>query len=110
MQTDVLKNDEAAQKTYQNQLAAYRALRASYMGRTHVNVKRWKEAIVLFEVCNKHRQAIKDKQGFSSELNELLKSMDASVDVEKACAQANLILDTEEEAPVYVPQKVTRVS
>lgn len=105
-QSDALKNDDRAQKAYQLQLLAYRALRAFYMAKAHAAVKRWKEAALLLDISKKYSDQIKERK-FSKELLQLLKSMDDNVEVEKACAQAHFTLEQNEEEPsVVIPQKV----
>lgn len=91
-QTDVLKNNELAQKNYQAQLKAYRALRGFYMGKTHAAFKRWKEAAALFENVAKLSSECKNGK-FIEELAELLVNLEENAQVELACAKAHFVLD-----------------
>lgn len=91
-QSDTLKANELAQKTYQVQVKAYRALRAFYMGKAHAAFKRWKEAAALFETVKKLVSEFKNEK-FTGELSQLLTNLDGNAEVELACAKASYVLE-----------------
>lgn len=107
-QSETLKNDEQAQKTYGSQLLAYRAVRVYYLARSHAAFRRWKESTALFALCKEYIGQIKERK-FPEELFQLLKSVEENVDVEIASAKANYVLEQTEAVSVPVPQKVKQL-
>lgn len=104
-QSDYLKSNNLAQKTYQSEILAYRSLRAFYMGKAHATFKRFREAAVLFETTRKQAAELKNNK-FQGELADLLKDLEQNTDVELACAKANYVLEQEEEPTTPVlPEK-----
>lgn len=91
-QSEMLKSNEGAQKKYQTELKAYRALRGFYLGKAHVAFKRWKEAVPLFKSVVKLAAEFKNEK-FAGELGEFLVNLDQNAEVELACAKANYVLD-----------------
>lgn len=91
-QTDVLKSNELAQKGYEAQLKAYRAIRRFYMGKTHGAFRRWKEAAAFFDNVTEMVAEFKDEK-FSGELEEFLVDLEEKAEVESASAKAHYILE-----------------
>ncbi|KAL3273490.1 hypothetical protein HHI36_014931 [Cryptolaemus montrouzieri] len=104
-QNDIIKNDEKAQKYYGEQITAYRLLRSFYLAKTQAAQKRWREAAVLYDLTQK---AISGKLPNIqlAELEELIKHVKQFVEIEKSKAQANFVLEKEDENITIVPQKV----
>ncbi|RZC27682.1 hypothetical protein BDFB_003840 [Asbolus verrucosus] len=105
-QNESIKDVKLAQDYYEQQLQAYKALRIYYLARTQAAQKRWKEATVLFDSASKALSKVPLKGGFIKELEDLLKNVKENVDVDKINAQANCVLDLQEDQNIAVPQKV----
>jgi signal recognition particle subunit SRP68 len=105
-QNESIKDVKLAQDYYDQQLQAYKALRVYYLAKTQGAQKRWKEAAVLFDSASKALGKIPQKSKFIKELEDLLKSVKETVDTDKINAQANCVLDKQEDHSLAVPQKV----
>ncbi|KAJ3646586.1 hypothetical protein Zmor_024168 [Zophobas morio] len=105
-QNESVKDVKVAQDYYVKQLQVYKALRIYYLARTQATQKRWKEAMVLYDLASKAIAKIPTKTKFIQELDELLKSVKDNVDTDKINAQANCVLDQQEDQSISVPQKV----
>ncbi|XP_017770526.1 PREDICTED: signal recognition particle subunit SRP68 [Nicrophorus vespilloides] len=104
MQFEQLQGDKKAETQYNDQVLAYRALRAFYMAKTHALFRRWKEAAVTFNICEERAREVKGKK-FIAILQELLDNLVTNSQVEKAVAHANVVLEKCEEEAAPVPQK-----
>ncbi|KAK9888190.1 hypothetical protein WA026_000459 [Henosepilachna vigintioctopunctata] len=104
-QNDIIKNDEQAQKHYNEQIHAYKILRSFYLAKTQAAQKRWKEAAVLYDIT---QNAVNEKplNLLFTELEQLMKYVQERVEIEKTKARANFVLEKEDENISIVPQKV----
>lgn len=91
-QTDVLKGNEPAQKSYDAQLKAYRALRRFYMAKTHAAFRRWKEAAAFFDNVTELVAEFKGVK-FEGELEVALVNLEEIAEVEAASAKAHFVLE-----------------
>lgn len=99
-QHDQLKENNAAQDFYQAHLAAYKALRAFYMGKSHANFRRWKEAALVFDLAEKNLKEVSTKN-FSQILKDMLQGLGENAAIERSLAVANISIEQHEEnAPV----------
>ncbi|XP_044253823.1 signal recognition particle subunit SRP68 [Tribolium madens] len=104
-QNESIKDVKLAQDYYNQQLQAFKALRVYFLAKTQAAQKRYKEAAVLYDSASKALSKLPAKNKFLKELDDLLKSVRESVDVDKITAQANCVLDQQEDQ-IQVPQKV----
>ncbi|KAJ8963661.1 hypothetical protein NQ314_005452 [Rhamnusium bicolor] len=104
-QNESIKDNREAQNYYDLQLQAYRGLRSYYLARTHASQKRWREAAVLFHSADK---AVKNiNQGdFILELTALLSNVKDNAQMDTVNAQANFVLDQQEDQAIPLPQKL----
>nr|CAH7752565.1 unnamed protein product [Callosobruchus chinensis] len=103
-QNESIKDNMDAQRYYEAQLRGYRTLRSYYLGKVQCAQKKWKEAAVLFDSS---AQAVKsiNSSTFISELKELLQKVKDNAAVDTVKAQANFVLDQEDQG-IQLPQKV----
>lgn len=98
-----LENDSAYQKEMETFAHAFKAFRCYYIAVTLVNLKRWKEAVSMYERSMKYAsEAIKfnvKEFNLGSDLKALIKTIDGS----KFSAHAYSVLeaDTQEETVLY---------
>ncbi|XP_044760413.1 signal recognition particle subunit SRP68 [Coccinella septempunctata] len=104
-QNDDIKNDGRAQKHYSDQISAYKILRLYYLAKTQVAQKRWREAAALYDLTEKATKEKLPNYNFP-ELEQLVDHVKKNVEIEKAKAQANFVLEKEDENVTVVPQKV----
>ncbi|CAH1992163.1 unnamed protein product [Acanthoscelides obtectus] len=104
-QNESIKDNVDAYRYYEGQLRGYRTLRSYYLGKVQVAQKKWKEAAVLFdssfETVNKINTA-----NYISELKELLQKIKDNAAVDTVNAQANFVLDQDDQQGIQLPQKV----
>lgn len=103
-QLEPLKENKSAQKYYEQNLKAYRTLRAFYMGKSHATFRRWKEAALVYDVSEKLMQKL-DKVKYSDMLTEMLKYVKENAACERSVALANIQLEQEEEQAIPVSTK-----
>ncbi|XP_974448.1 signal recognition particle subunit SRP68 [Tribolium castaneum] len=104
-QNESIKDVKLAQDYYNQQLQAFKALRVYFLAKTQAAQKRFKEAAVLYDSASKALAKLPIKNKFLKELDDLVKSVRDTVDVDKITAQANCVLDQQEDQ-IQVPQKV----
>lgn len=104
-QNDDIKNDGKAQKYYNEQISAYKILRLFYLAKTQIAQKKWREAAALYDLTEKASKSKSPATCFP-ELEKLLNHVKENVEIEKAKAQANFVLEKEDENATIVPQKV----
>lgn len=95
-QMDPLKENEKAQNFYESQLNGYRALRSFYMGRSHAVCRRWKEAVLVFDLAEKKSKEL-NTENYSPIFKEMVKNLEENAALEKTIAAANIKLDEQEE-------------
>ncbi|XP_066250327.1 signal recognition particle subunit SRP68 [Euwallacea similis] len=104
-QNESIKDINAAQAYFETQRVAYKVLRSYYLAKTHAAAKRWREAAVLFDTSAKTVTNLQfDK--YLTELKQLLTIVKESAETEVVNAKANFVLDSQEDQPIPVPQKV----
>lgn len=102
-QLNGLENDKEYQKEIENLSNAFKAFRCFYIAVTLVSLKRWKEAVAMYErSMNYASEAVKNKVNefnLLSELNSLIKNIEGS----KFAAHAHSVLETDsfEETALY---------
>lgn len=104
MSLDVLKEEKQAQEKYKRELAAYKTLRAYYMGKTHATFRRWKEASYVFKLSENLGKNLNTKQ-YSPLLKEMVENLSQTAALEKSIALANLAIERYEEAAAPMPVK-----
>lgn len=104
-QLEPLRDNDAAQKHYKNNLVAYRALRAFYMGKSHATFRRWKEAALVFDMAHKLAQDVPNIK-YSEILTAMLKHIKENALIERSLSLANIKLEQEEEQVIPVSTKV----
>lgn len=105
-QNEDIKNDEKAQKHYSGQMSAYKILRLFYLAKTQVAQKRFREAAALYDFTEKAMKEIISPSYHLPELKQLVGHVKENVEIEKAKAQANFVLEKEDENVTLIPQKV----
>ncbi|KAG5682074.1 hypothetical protein PVAND_011456 [Polypedilum vanderplanki] len=110
-QLNGLENDTEYQNEIKDLANAFKAFRCYYIALTLVNLKRWKEAVAMYERSTKYAtQAIKAKVhefNLQADLNELLKNIEGN----KFSAHAYSVLesDNQDETVFYgKTQKTTK--
>ncbi|XP_041839170.1 signal recognition particle subunit SRP68 [Melanotaenia boesemani] len=104
-----LEDDHTFQKEVSLKLLVYKAYRCFFIAQSYVLVKKWSEALVLYERVSKYA---KEAQSKAKSLNNSLKDLPdiqeliAEVNAEKYSLQAAAILDTDETAEVSSQQQV----
>lgn len=105
MQLEPLKGNSKAQRQYSDNLEAYRALRAFYMGKSHATFRRWKEAALVFDMAEKLMQNI-PKVKFTDIVSDMLDHVKENAAIERSVSLANIKLEQEEEQAIPVSTKV----
>ncbi|XP_030745354.1 signal recognition particle subunit SRP68 [Sitophilus oryzae] len=103
-QNESIKENSTIQSYYEEQLMAYKALRMFYLAKTHATAKRWREAAVLFDSAGKSVKQLK-LNDYRTELKTFLSIVRDTYEVEVATAQANFVLDAQDDQSLPVPQK-----
>ncbi|XP_014844551.1 signal recognition particle subunit SRP68 [Poecilia latipinna] len=104
-----LEDDHTFQKEVSLKTLVYKAYRCFFIAQSYVLVKKWSEALVLYERVLKYAKEVQSK---SKSLNNSLKDLPdiqeliAEVNAEKYSLQAAAILDTDEAPEVSTQQQV----
>ncbi|XP_056135873.1 signal recognition particle subunit SRP68 [Lampris incognitus] len=104
-----LEEDHTYQKEVALKMLVYKAYRCFFIAQSYVLVKKWSEALVLYERVLKYAKEVQSK---AKSLNNRLKDLPdvleliAEVNAEKYSLQAAAILDTDETAEVPSQQQV----
>ncbi|XP_008415867.1 signal recognition particle subunit SRP68 isoform X1 [Poecilia reticulata] len=104
-----LEDDHTFQKEVSLKTLVYKAYRCFFIAQSYVLVKKWSEALVLYERVLKYAKEVQSK---SKSLNNSLKDLPdvqeliAEVNAEKYSLQAAAILDTDEAPEVSAQQQV----
>uniref|UniRef100_A0A8C5AU09 Signal recognition particle subunit SRP68 n=1 Tax=Gadus morhua TaxID=8049 RepID=A0A8C5AU09_GADMO len=102
-----LEEDHTFQKEMALKTLVYKAYRCFFIAQSYVLVKKWSEALVLYERVLKYAKEVQSKHNVLK--NELpdVQELIAEVNAEKYSLQAAAILDTEEvnESPAERPVK-----
>ncbi|XP_031145397.1 signal recognition particle subunit SRP68 [Sander lucioperca] len=104
-----LEDDHTFQKEVSLKTLVYKAYRCFFIAQSYVLVKKWSEALVLYERVLKYAKEVQSK---AKSLNNTLKDLPdvqeliAEVNAEKYSLQAAAILDTDETAEVPSQQQV----
>uniref|UniRef100_A0A8C5CX88 Signal recognition particle subunit SRP68 n=1 Tax=Gadus morhua TaxID=8049 RepID=A0A8C5CX88_GADMO len=101
-----LEEDHTFQKEMALKTLVYKAYRCFFIAQSYVLVKKWSEALVLYERVLKYAKEVQSKLFRNSELPDV-QELIAEVNAEKYSLQAAAILDTEEvnESPAERPVK-----
>uniref|UniRef100_A0A8C6TP42 Signal recognition particle subunit SRP68 n=1 Tax=Neogobius melanostomus TaxID=47308 RepID=A0A8C6TP42_9GOBI len=99
-----LEDDHTFQKEVSLKTLVYKAYRCFFIAQSYVLVKKWSEALVLYERVLKYAKEVQSKaKGFNNSLKDLpdVQELIAEVNAEKYSLQAAAILDTDDvvEAP-----------
>lgn len=105
-QNEAIKEVKLAQQHFEQQINAYKALRIYFLAKTQFAQKRYKEAAILYDAALKAYKMVPEKANFIKELKDLLQNLQETVELEKINAQANFVLDQEEDQIASVPQKI----
>ncbi|KAJ8002049.1 hypothetical protein DPEC_G00175770 [Dallia pectoralis] len=100
-----LEDDNAFQKEVALKMLVYKAYRCFFIAQSYVLVKKWSEALVLYERVLKYAKEVQSKaKSFNNSLKDLpdVQELITEVNAEKYSLQAAAILDTEDtpEAPI----------
>ncbi|KAM4749910.1 signal recognition particle subunit SRP68 [Anableps anableps] len=104
-----LEDDHTFQKEVSLKTLVYKAYRCFFIAQSYVLVKKWSEALVLYERVLKYAKEVQSK---AKSLNSILKDLPdvqeliAEVSAEKYSLQAAAILDTDEAPEVNSQQQV----
>ncbi|KAM4595526.1 signal recognition particle subunit SRP68 [Fundulus diaphanus] len=104
-----LEDDHTFQKEVSLKTLVYKAYRCFFIAQSYVLVKKWSEALVLYERVLKYAKEVQSK---AKSLNNVLKDLPdvqeliAEVNAEKYSLQAAAILDTDETPEVSSQQQV----
>uniref|UniRef100_A0A3Q0RJJ6 Signal recognition particle subunit SRP68 n=1 Tax=Amphilophus citrinellus TaxID=61819 RepID=A0A3Q0RJJ6_AMPCI len=101
-----LEDDHTFQKEVSLKTLVYKAYRCFFIAQSYVLVKKWSEALVLYERVLKYAKEVQSKaKSFNNSLKDLpdVQELIAEVSAEKYSLQAAAILDTDE--IVEVPQQ-----
>ncbi|XP_049577674.1 signal recognition particle subunit SRP68 [Syngnathus scovelli] len=104
-----LEDDHGFQKEVSLKTLAYKAYRCFYIAQSYVLVKKWSEALVLYERVLKYAKEVQSKtKGMNNSLKDLpdVQELIAKVNAEKYSLQAAAILDTGETVDVPTPQPI----
>ncbi|KAM9792872.1 signal recognition particle subunit SRP68 [Neosynchiropus ocellatus] len=104
-----LEEDHTFQKEVSLKTLVYKAYRCFFIAQSYVLVKKWSEALVLYERVLKYAKEVQSKsKNFNNSLKDLpdVQELIAEVNAEKYSLQAAAILDTEEMAEVPAPQQM----
>ncbi|XP_026069772.1 signal recognition particle subunit SRP68 [Carassius auratus] len=104
-----LEEDHTFQKEVALKTLVYKAYRCFYIAQSYVLVKKWSEALVLYERVLKYTREIQSKaKSFNNSLKDLpdVQELIAEVSAEKYSLQAAAILDTEDVTEVPPQQQI----
>ncbi|KAG7486571.1 signal recognition particle subunit SRP68 [Solea senegalensis] len=104
-----LENDHTFQKEVSLKTLVYKAYRCFFIAQSYVLVKKWSEALVLYERVLKYAKEVQSKaKSLNNSLKDLpdVQELIADVNAEKYSLQAAAILDTDETAEVPSQQQV----
>ncbi|XP_031583526.2 signal recognition particle subunit SRP68 [Oreochromis aureus] len=104
-----LEDDHTFQKEVSLKTLVYKAYRCFFIAQSYVLVKKWSEALVLYERVLKYAKEVQSKaKSLSNSLKDLpdVQELIAEVNAEKYSLQAAAILDTDE--IVEVPQQLVK--
>uniref|UniRef100_A0AAQ5YHT7 Signal recognition particle subunit SRP68 n=1 Tax=Amphiprion ocellaris TaxID=80972 RepID=A0AAQ5YHT7_AMPOC len=104
-----LEDDHTFQKEVSLKTLVYKAYRCFFIAQSYVLVKKWSEALVLYERVLKYAKEVQSKaKSFNNSLKDLpdVQELIAEVNAEKYSLQAAAILDTDETAEVPSQQQV----
>ncbi|XP_037545915.1 signal recognition particle subunit SRP68 [Nematolebias whitei] len=104
-----LEEDHSFQKEVSLKTLVYKAYRCFFIAQSYVLVKKWSEALVLYERVLKYAKEVQSKaKGLNNSLKDLpdVQELIAEVNAEKYSLQAAAILDTDEPPEVSTQQQV----
>ncbi|KAK5599540.1 signal recognition particle subunit srp68 [Crenichthys baileyi] len=104
-----LEDDHTFQKEVSLKTLVYKAYRCFFIAQSYVLVKKWSEALVLYERVLKYAKEVQSKvKSFNNSLKDLpdVQELIAEVNAEKYSLQAAAILDTDETPEVSSQQQV----
>ncbi|KAM7394025.1 hypothetical protein PAMP_020852 [Pampus punctatissimus] len=104
-----LEDDHTFQKEVSLKTLVYKAYRCFFIAQSYVLVKKWSEALVLYERVLKYAKEVQSKaKSLNNSLKDLpdVQELIAEVNAEKYSLQAAAILDTDEIAEVPSQQQV----
>lgn len=104
-----LEDDHTFQKEVSLKTLVYKAYRCFFIAQSYVLVKKWSEALVLYERVLKYAKEVQSKaKSLNNSLKDLpdVQELIAEVNAEKYSLQAAAILDTDE--IVEVPQQLVK--
>uniref|UniRef100_A0A7N8YFQ1 Signal recognition particle subunit SRP68 n=1 Tax=Mastacembelus armatus TaxID=205130 RepID=A0A7N8YFQ1_9TELE len=104
-----LEDDHTFQKEVSLKMLVYKAYRCFFIAQSYVLVKKWSEALVLYERVLKYAKEVQSKaKSLNNRLKDLpdIQELIAEVNAEKYSLQAAAILDTDETAEVPSQQLV----
>ncbi|XP_034394173.1 signal recognition particle subunit SRP68 [Cyclopterus lumpus] len=104
-----LEDDHTFQKEVSLKTLVYKANRCFFIAQSYVLVKKWSEALVLYERVLKYAKEVQSKtKNLKNSLKDLpdVQELIAEVNAEKYSLQAAAILDTDETAEVPSQQQV----
>ncbi|KAK9539962.1 hypothetical protein VZT92_002441 [Zoarces viviparus] len=104
-----LEDDHTFQKEVSLKTLVYKANRCFFIAQSYVLVKKWSEALVLYERVLKYATEVQSKtKNLNNSLKDLpdVQELIAEVNAEKYSLQAAAILDTDETADVPSQQQV----
>ncbi|XP_033833653.1 signal recognition particle subunit SRP68 isoform X2 [Periophthalmus magnuspinnatus] len=107
-----LEDDHIFQKEVSLKTLVYKAYRCFFIAQSYVLVKKWSEALVLYERVLKYAKEVQSKaKGFNNSLKDLpdVQELIAGVSAEKYSLQAAAILDSDENAEVLTQPQVKDV-
>ncbi|XP_038133964.1 signal recognition particle subunit SRP68 [Cyprinodon tularosa] len=104
-----LEDDHTFQKEVSLKTLVYKAYRCFFIAQSYVLVKKWSEALVLYERVLKYAKEVQSKaKNLNNSLKDLpdVQELIAEVNAEKYSLQAAAILDTDETPEVSSQQQV----
>ncbi|XP_061584349.1 signal recognition particle subunit SRP68-like [Cololabis saira] len=104
-----LEDDHTFQKEVSLKTLVYKAYRCFFIAQSYVLVKKWSEALVLYERVLKYAKEVQSKaKSLNNSLKDLpdVQELIAEVSAEKYSLQASAILDTDETADVPSQQQL----
>uniref|UniRef100_A0A672YTU5 Signal recognition particle subunit SRP68 n=1 Tax=Sphaeramia orbicularis TaxID=375764 RepID=A0A672YTU5_9TELE len=104
-----LEDDHTFQKEVSLKTLVYKAYRCFFIAQSYVLVKKWSEALVLYERVLKYAKEVQSKaKSLNNSLKDLpdVQELIAEVSAEKYSLQAAAILDTDDTAEVPAQQQV----
>ncbi|XP_061889151.1 signal recognition particle subunit SRP68 isoform X1 [Entelurus aequoreus] len=105
-----LEDDHTFQKEVSLKTLAYKAYRCFYIAQSYVLVKKWSEALVLYERVLKYAKEVQSKAKSMNNISKQdlpdVQELIAKVSAEKYSLQAAAILDTEDTVDLPSPQQV----